>query len=982
MAEIGKFIFTNEGKRMIIAQTGGIHFAIMGAILLTRGFDDEEVRDITWEELKSGKYGTLGLKGISYVAGSGENAEIITSDSNYENAINNILARDTTKSSTYLFDTTYTPDMGVVDKENNVYGLYTFTFDKTKFTCVGEPTFRSIVLIGKQYVTEANVRYSVEETQNPSVVGLLTTGIDGSAIADFCNDDLGEGNDNRNKFTEFKLEWRVTITDNPITDVGEEIVETLSEINKKFALTNDGVKTKTQVKLTVDDKEIYQFDLNKEGNWATSKSVMIQDTNMADQDEANQWNSPGLLHLINKHEVSSPAAALQPCDSEAYKPQQIISTFKYDTENSLLETQHVRQTLTASNDIAVSIKGFDGTYKTDPTYTIDALSDDLSTNIFGTENSSYNGSNAKFLFSNKNEVLQDNDKTDNSPSIFIGSDNNIEENCTYDIHINSYNDYLFNSEGVINLNTNDNFTDNLCYGIFINSNGSKVCQNEDNTYTPYRLSFLNATDTTAYGSEYTTFVNSVGSYSLKGTNSTFINSVDCEAMPNPYKFDLEQEARNIVFLNGYGLKGIARTNYHDRWDRQVILGMYNATMTNYKINDITNPGDYDPVESMFTIGAGWDDVYRRNALEFNFHNYIYDGDNNTVGWEGELTVDYLNVRKDMTATRIEAGQANIDDVTATNLNVANNLTTNAINTTNLTIAGKTIDNYVETSVTTDIDSNYIINKLKNKDIELEDATIRAKNIKIKELPRKYTAHIIYKNTSNSDIKTAKFDIEYETDTGGLSDSPMSRSLKAWIEHGIMFGYSDGDHSPGEYTYYWRGNSMVKAENINIEHYPAASTDEIVMPMFWGGATQNPNYEYPMSLSYIPAGYDEIEINIYFKNVGSSDIVFPMVACIKRRQFTKVRVNLILADNDDESEDVHFWETKNWKNPGENVWEDLEGANPRCDFVDLHEYTLNKSKALCLEAIACPRTYQFEGGFDGNYSDLTQILGWRIVSDWH
>ena len=38
MAEIGKFIFTNEGRRMLVAQNGGIHFAVMGAILLTRGF--------------------------------------------------------------------------------------------------------------------------------------------------------------------------------------------------------------------------------------------------------------------------------------------------------------------------------------------------------------------------------------------------------------------------------------------------------------------------------------------------------------------------------------------------------------------------------------------------------------------------------------------------------------------------------------------------------------------------------------------------------------------------------------------------------------------------------------------------------------------------------------------------------------------------------------------------------------------------------
>ena len=1004
MADIGKFIFTNEGKRMLIAQNGGIHFAIMGAILLTRGFDFEgdtsEIEKLTWEDLKAGKYGTLGLKGIVYTT-NGEGSEILTSDSNYNAALDNILSRDSTKSATYLFDTQYTPDLGVKDQTNNVYGLYSFAFDKTKFNCDGYTRFRSILLIGKQYITDADAKYNVDETQEPTVVGVLTTGVDDDAfVAEFDN---GSDEASRNTYTEFKFEWRITITENPITNIDLEVVEDLKDANDKFKLSNDGLKTNNQIKLTVDDKEIYQYNLNKEGNFATSKAVMVADVASTD-DMDEQWNSPGLLHLINKHKVESDSTVVDPNDPNIYKPQQIISTFKYGkNEDDPIDAYHVRHVLTASNDSSVTFDAYDKSCVSDPTYTVDSITDNISTDIFGLENKSYNNAYAKFLYTTANIAIGQSEDTEYEPNTFIGGGQNVECESYGNVLINGYTNTSRGTKYVSYLNAGNNEINEVEDSILLNSNYNSIYleEQDDDVSIPYYIAMLNGFSNVFYGANMTTVV----------------NSVECEAFANPYIKGLNIGTKNVVFLNGFGLKGISRkglTNdsYYDsfwKWDRQTILGTYNAMHKNYEVDDETDPEDYDPVNSVFTIGAGADDYYRRNALEFNFHNYLYDesNSNKVMGWEGELVTDYLMVRRDAEV---------VGDLSVGNTLTANRIETYNLKASNINVGNQTLDSYinakVETSVGTEIDSSYIIEKLKNKSINLGNAaitastvtptTINATNVnatnykvgsntldqyvnnlidqrQVSNSSRKYTATIIYKNDGTTTLSNLKFNIEHQTDTGGLTNSPMATALSNWINYGMLLGYFDGnDDEPDEDVRYWRGtNGMVQAPNIPLEPYPANPGANIsVFPIFWGHYHQGHEYENPMSMSFIPAGYDEIELNIYVRNIGNNDIILPFVPCVARNQYTKVRVNIILGWEDNGGEDIWFWQTKKWMNQGADIWTDLQNTDPNFDYVELTHIDLDKYHTLCLEAIACPHNIYYEGSsWTG-----TKMLGWHIMQD--
>lgn len=705
MAEIGKFVFTNEGRRMLVAQNGGIHFAVMGAILLTRGFTEEEIQEITWEKLKSGEYGTLGLKGIAYTS-NGEGSEILTTDTNYAPALENILNRESTTSATFLFDTTYQPDLGVKDQENNVYGLYSFKFDKTKFNCTGTPNFKSIVLMGKQYITDGDAKYNVDNAQLPTVVGILTVGPDSSVtLVKFESND-----DDRNKFTEYKFEWRITITENPITEGGVELAESLSGINNKFQLINDGIRTDDNVKLTVDDKEIYQFNLNKEGNIATSKSVLMADVINTDTFD-EQLNQPGILHLINKHVQTN--SIIDANDPNAYRPQQIISTFKCindtDYENDPITAVHVKTTLTADNDQKTVLPGTSrqtseyllpsvlGDFYSEATYNVDAISENIAVNLFGMNNSAYDKSHAMFiqsndnwdistnepwsggnlyLASNKNTYLYNYAKEVSGRSIFINSDQN---------YITSENNTLINSDCNYLMNGNNLLLNS--YGIKVGANAS-----ENATLNSLRVEFAGAGTKSGQGN---VAIKGVGDRFEVAYNNLMLNTHDCRILSakdstiiNCYESDVKYDTfknkstSEKLLLNGVGLKGMSQ-------DRQIIMGEYNATYKNYSYlsyynsetekwtiggyEDGDRPDESDsvkPVSSVFVIGAGINDEYRRNALEFSLMDKVtaygdfYDGGTND-GYLGKLTTDWIYApyieNNYLKTWKIDCGKINIQE---------------------------------------------------------------------------------------------------------------------------------------------------------------------------------------------------------------------------------------------------------------------------------------------------------------------------------
>lgn len=324
MADIGKFIFTAEGKRMIVAQDGGIHFAVMGVVLLNNDTLTEDiVKDLTWEQLKDGTYGTLAMKGVRYLC-NGSNI-LPEDDLAYNSAINDIFARVSKTENTYLFDCRYHPDMGVKDKDGLCYGMYDFNFNKTMLMWTGgDPSFNAIIVLGKQYVTDKDAPYSVADSQKPTVVGAIIS------VPDEETEEirpLVEFMAEQNEYVEFKFQWRITFTDNPVIDdnVGLD-AEELKDINERFQLTNNGLKTngETNIHATVDDVIINEFNLNENGNFAISKSIMVADQSPSDEMDF-KFNSPSLLNTINCGKKDDARY-----DLPTYKDHRTLYSFAYE----------------------------------------------------------------------------------------------------------------------------------------------------------------------------------------------------------------------------------------------------------------------------------------------------------------------------------------------------------------------------------------------------------------------------------------------------------------------------------------------------------------------------------------------------------------------------------------------------------------------------------------------------------------------------
>ena len=671
MAEIGKFTFTDEGRRMLVAQNGGIHFAVMGAILLTDHYDESEIKGMTWEALKAGDYGTLGFKGISYTTNGGTG--IMTNDPNYADALEHVL--DSQQS--YLFETVYQPDLGVKDEDNNVYGLYSFAFDRTKFTCDGPIEFHTIILMGKQYVTDYDAKYNIDETQLPTVVGALSTAVNEPPLAEF------ESDDERNKYTAYKFEWRITVTENPIVDENAGIsAEDLELINNTFTLTNDGIKTSASINLAMDEETIHDMGLNADGNFATTKSVLIANAYSVDQMDES-LNAPGMLHIVNRHIKN---------DDTAYKPQQVISTYTYDKEYSpdTVDATHVIMSLTGEGDNAADVPApvnrttaynmqtpLAHDCKSEVEFSIETLGENIATNLFGSGNSAYDASHAMFIDSDNNIDISKRDGRVGG-NIYIGANENTYkwEDASIapyyrSIFMNSDKNYSLGSNGTFAINSRENYIDDSNNNILIGATKlkhlGKSIHNVDicTDYSRYGGVYFNgdmsdlryaSTNVTIKGLSATikgashNFMAKVNNCSaLSASNNTIINCTNsCVKYDNlsPELESLTRATINKTLVGGIGLKGMGS-------NCELIMGQYNAPHYTYGViyNDtVEDSYAYDtrakwcnenidfapPVSSVFTIGGGGSDVLRRNALEFGliipseYSEYIAQGNNSNI----------------------------------------------------------------------------------------------------------------------------------------------------------------------------------------------------------------------------------------------------------------------------------------------------------------------------------------------------------------
>lgn len=633
MARIqNKLIFTNEGNRLLVSQVGGIKFAILGGFLVQGKepcINPEELKqkylNLTLEELLNDTDTVIGMKGVTYLSQNNDKV-IPKNDKEYNDALKEI--------DKHLFGTYYMPALEY-KKNDHYFGTYDFDFDKTDLMLEWgqndeSVSFSMFCLVGKQYAETDDATFNVNDTQNPSIVAVAQVVGDYDESTKVFHGGI-QFLKEQNQYLSYKLRLVFSLTDDQedstaMFEIDEEVRNALDNIQ----LVNNGLKTNS-LGITVDDSYTDDVMLNRNGSFATTKSMMIADSFDSSVYE-NQFNAAGLVHLLNKK------------DNDRYA-EQIVFT-------SLTEPESITAGLTAYNAGMLLcgqgkyVEGYGsvgaGPYpftpgsgssgssgssghnipdyhwegNLSPSFSMNSIpevdNDNLYTvDIFGTENVFIGEGNAdKSIFSQKNVYTNpvnvkdygyEDDTVNNCFNVTIQSNENIFCNA-------NTNNTLFKSNG--------NFLSENCHSNIIIGGDKNLISGGSNT------NMLFATDLNYLGTDQTYGNILIGGHEnvLEGTTGTMI-------------------------VGGIGINGFGH-------DDQLILGQYNADST-----------------AKVVYGIGSSDSDRRNALEFDPYNGVlklFKNGVETVALGGDyglhindLTLSTLNVR---------------DETVHNNLNVANNIT--------------------------------------------------------------------------------------------------------------------------------------------------------------------------------------------------------------------------------------------------------------------------------------------------------------------
>lgn len=429
-----KLIFTKEGKRLLVSQTGGIKFALLGFMLVeglaNNGTDpsapcgeDEDAFIQRWEGIEAAAEEenlstfeylttktsiTFLLKNVQYDYVS-EGYVKPTNQSEYNNAVANYKKN--------LYRTFYIPSTELMtDKDGNHYGTYSFTFDRTDINCDIPKDkgyqVRHLLLIGKQYAENNEAVFNVAHRQDASIV----------AVAEIRqkNDNGIQILANQNDYVTFQCQLRFTITDSEYNDqtyiiADSDDYEPVDDIASKLALVNNGVKTLSGGVTIGQNKEILdELQLGPDGAICMTKTLTVADCIDAD-DAENQFNAAALIHSINKY----------PTDGGEYVPQVLMTTVR--------STQSLTEDITAySVGMTVKAEGIGAPYYLAGATTsgLDAPvfklghvpeNDYIAVDIFGCDNKQNGNSYDRMLFSTSNSASV---PGNGDPNVFINSEGN------------------------------------------------------------------------------------------------------------------------------------------------------------------------------------------------------------------------------------------------------------------------------------------------------------------------------------------------------------------------------------------------------------------------------------------------------------------------------------------------------------------------------------------------------------------------------
>lgn len=614
-----KFIFTDEGRNLLISQDGGIRFAVLGGLLIQGLTPKENLEDfydtyrhLTLETLLEG--GTLGnieldgvmlgLRGIDYV--SRGNGNVVPSDEDAYNAALNEIQN-------HLYGTYYMPNRELQSESGSHYGTYEFSFETSDFAWdkVNDVSFGMIALIGKQYAETNDAVFNVDNTQKPVIVGLAQLpGIYEGSVFEGGVQFLAQ----QENFTAFKLQIQFTLTDqdteNPdITD------KNYREMTTKMSIVNDGLKSmedihivdtnqpsQTLAALNADLESNPDVDLYVGGNgsMATSRTLMIADPYNATEVE-NQWNAAAQMHIVNKKVNIPKTEDGVSIDNMMYKEQIVLTTLEEPSSlsNESLSAYYTGIMLRGSgNEISgytdmgagpsvipvmppdlethAQITAFTAEYQGNiPDFTATSSIyysgvegpvfrqcavpeyDTYAVDIFGIENKILDSNNLdKFIFSQRNITLNPAGLDE------YGYDEGDGVNYGYNVVIDSDENYM-------NGNTNNTFIRSNGNFLFDDSNCNLMIGSDKNLFTS------GANTNIVFGSDFNIFADENTQRNIViGGQENYIDG-----------------ASNCIYFGGTGLKSFGNPD-------MLLMGKYNA-MT----------------DAAWVYGNGSDILHRHNAFE-------------------------------------------------------------------------------------------------------------------------------------------------------------------------------------------------------------------------------------------------------------------------------------------------------------------------------------------------------------------------------
>lgn len=554
-----QFIFTADGRKLLVSQVGGIKFAVLGvALVYTEKTLVPEVPEadfnLTLADLSLENNVVLGLKKIYYttvgIPDNDDYGSIAPEDTNkYINALNDL--------EKYLIPVHYKPTLEKQDQFGNAYGTYDFDVDKTTLSwdMFNNIAFKYIVLFGKQYAETSDATFNVDKTQKPTIIGIVK----------YPEDSVIMFNKEASDYCAEKVQLTFTITD--IDEKCELNItsEDVLEASKKLSLINNGLYTRdaddpgvgVSMNIAGSKTIIEDLDLDASGALAMTKTVMVAETTNGPE-LVEQLNPASMIHVVNNETRPD-----QYSDG-TYRPHLIFTSIeKY---NDLASED---EEITAYNTI-INLRGKGKLKKyytailgvEAPQFEINAIpaSDYYAVNIFGNENEIWEDPDSSvrnmdvMLFSNSNSSM--NPAPDNSynRNAFIFADYNT-------IQDESYGNLLLGAKNTIIKEASYN-------NIIINrAIADKVCN-----------TFANANYNTTIGTHDTVIsadTNHIAQYNtiIGGGFNTIYNST-----------------RNILLSLGY-------LTSHENGD-QIIMGKYNT-----------------PCDAAFIFGYGNQGQGTRNLME-------------------------------------------------------------------------------------------------------------------------------------------------------------------------------------------------------------------------------------------------------------------------------------------------------------------------------------------------------------------------------